>query len=150
MRIDSLKTNLRNIVLLAKEYNEKINTVESQDANRIKLAIKENKSVDNYDRHFLSVILDIKKTILRQIDYFAKKMLEEFAKSGQEELDIDPNKVEIARKELTSKEFNLLGALYTLQVYRQHLERDEKGNYREVKIVEIEPELDKFITSVSM
>ena len=149
MRIDPLKTNLRHVVLLAKEYSEKINGLESQDASRIKLAIKENMPVNNYDRHFLSTVLEIKEGILTQIDYFSKKILENFAKSGQRILDIDTDKVEDARKKLTSKEFNLLGALYTLQVHRQHLERDKKGNYREVKIVEIEPAVDKFITIAS-
>ena len=144
MRIESIQSHLRTVALLAKEYNAKINASEVQEIRRLESVINNGHRISKYERLFLKAVRDIKQTILEQIDFFAKKLVEQFAKYDEGRLDIDERKVAIARRCLSKDEFDLLGSLFKFQVYQQHLEK-RRGRYREVKITELEPELERFV-----
>lgn len=148
MRIDFLKSNLGHIVLLAKEYKEKITAREVSDIERLHQNLETQERISAYDREFLSAVRDIKCSILRQVEFFAKKMLDEFATDDKSIFEVDTEKVELARKLLTTKEMDVLGSVYKLIFTEQCLERDEDGKYRKVAFREIEPALDEFVDSV--
>ncbi len=148
MKIDSIKTNLRNIVLLAKEYKEKVSSSDFQEARRIQEKVDANdydEEINPFEKSFLEAIHDITRTVLRQIDYFSKKILDEFAKPDRDIYDIDKKKVKKASKQLSKKEYELLGSLYEMQVNNHYKGVSRKGKYKEVDIEEIIPELNKFV-----
>ena len=153
MKINSLKANLRNIVLLAKEYKEKVSNSDFEEVKRIQEEIDsdyDDEGINSFDRKFAEAVYDSTRITLKQIDYFSKKILDEFAKPDQEEFDIDKKKVEKARKNLSKEEFDVLGSLYQFQVNNHYLGVNKNGKYKEAKIKEIVPGLNKFVKKASV
>lgn len=150
MKIDLIKSYLRHIVLLAKEYKEITNENEREDIKRIQSTIHDEREVSKYDRDFLNAVNGTKNRILTQIDFFTKKLVCEFALPEQMVIDIDPNIVKIAKIGLSNSELNLLIAVLKFQVLQQHLEKNTNGEYRLVPLEEIVPKLDKFVDYASI
>lgn len=148
MRIELLKSDLRNVALLAKEYREEITPSEADEAKHLQQLVEQGGKVAIYDKVFLDTVKGIKFVTHKQFEYFAKKMLDEFAVDGKEIMDIDTKKVELARKLLSPQEMSLLTFLFKLIVAEQKLGKDHDEKYREVDFSEIEPALDKFVDSV--
>lgn len=148
MNVKSVKSYLRHVALLAKEYRKKVTPSEDDEAKHLQKAVDLGNEVAVYDKLFLDTIRDIKQTVHRQFEYFSKKILDESAVDGKEVMDIDAKKVELARKLLSSQEMSLLRFLFELIVTEQKLGKDEQRKYREVNFNEIEPALDRFVDSV--
>ena len=149
MRIDFLKSNLRHIALLAKECREKITPLEALDVHHLQQTLEQGERVSTYDRTFLTAVSDIKRLIHQQLDFFSKKIINEFATDDKSVMDIDPEKVELARKLFSPQEMSLLTFLFKLIVTEQKLGKDDDERYREVAFSEIEPALDKFVQLAS-
>lgn len=145
MKIDQVRSTLRHIVLLAREYKEKIPPSEANEIRRLRSNTGEDLS--RYDRQYLEAIEEIQQTILDQIEHFAKNLLDQFATKVKSTFDIDPNKVRYVRAQLTPNEIDLLGDLYEMQVQRQLYEQDKKG--KPVKAQDMEPKLSKLISTAS-
>lgn len=148
MQIDSIKTKLRHLVLLVKEYKDiRVTEEEEKEANRIQAKIDNKESINIYESQFLMAIWKIKRDILKELDYHSKKLLDEFElyESKDEPMEIDERKVEFARKQLTKEEFDLLGSFYKLIVREQHLEKENKDGFPKVKIRDISSQLDEFL-----
>ena len=146
MKIDQIRSTFRHIVLLAREYREKIAPDETNEINRLR-SKNTHEGLGTYDRQYLEAVEEIQQRILDQIEFFAKQLLDQFATKVKSTYDVDPNKVEYARKELTLVELSLLGDLYEMQVQKQVYEKDKKG--KPVKAVELEPKLHKLISTAS-
>ncbi|GEM_PF-5068093 len=150
MNVHPVKSCLRNIVLLAKEYKEITNGREREDINRIKNAVCNGGQISRYDKDFLGTVNGAKRNVLAQIDFFTKKLVCEFALPDELVINIDPLKVKFAMVNLSNYERNLLISILKFQVLQQHLEKDKKGKYRAVSIEEILPELDRFADCASI
>jgi hypothetical protein len=148
MNVQPIKSYLRHVALLAKEYRENITPSEADEAKHLQQLVDRGGTVAVYDKLFLDTVRGIKLSTHKQLEYFAKKMLDEFAVEGKEVMDIDTKKVELARKLLSSQEMSLLRFLFELIVAEQKLGKDKGKKYREVDFSEIEPALDRFVDSV--
>ncbi len=151
MKIDSIKTNLRNIVLLAKEYKEKVSPLDFQEARRIQEKINNgdyDEEISPFEKGFLEAIHDATRAVLRQIDYFSKKILDEFVKPDRDIYEVDKKKAKKARRKLSKQELEVLSSLYQMQVNNHYKGVNKKGKYKEVDIEEIVPELNKFVGKV--
>lgn len=119
MNVNSIKANLRNIVLLAKEYKE---CIQEKDE-----------------------ISSTAQTTLKQVDFFSKRILSEFELRGKKEFEIDYNQAKKVRRKLSPDELYLLKYIYDMQINNHYLGIDEAGAYKEVKIEEIVTGLNEFV-----
>ena len=151
MKIDLLRNNLRHIVLLAKEYNEKIS--DSLDPKIKELnATRYNESEMNYYDSKSLVVLKVEKKkiqtdIYKQVAYCAEKIFLEFTKpfSRAYKVEIDLNQINALKSTLTPGEFIFLKQLYELYCDLENL-RSKKINIEQDSGIEvIEPEIDELM-----
>ena len=153
MKIDVVRLNLANIVLLAKEYREKVPLSIDDEIKQLKgkLKFKEEDGVSSYDRKYLN---DSKKErrknrnhIFKQIIYFTEKTLLQFGKKGSEPRAIETSqkKVDRAKKDLTKDEVNLLGAMYELYINLMNLQWYRLEEYKPKKVRELKQVFMKMI-----
>lgn len=131
MKIDSIKTNLRNIFLLAREYREKISVSIDNEIKELTDVMKNHRDINEYDRQFYEAVMDDKKIFFEQIIYFAERILIELAKrkpTGEllwgynNELFFDAEKFKLVSKELTKDEVMLLEAAKELILNPKNVE----------------------------
>jgi hypothetical protein len=147
MKIDVVRLNLANIVLLAKEYREQVPVSIDDEIRQLKKELKykekEDENSSSYDRKYLE---DLKKDrrksrnhIFKQIIYFTEKTLLQFGRKGSEPRDIETNqkKVDSAKKDLTKDEINLLGALYELYINLMNFQWYRLEEYKPKKVREL-------------
>ena len=108
MKIDSIKTNLRNIVLLAEEYKEEVPNSLDKEIKETEVAIKNGRDLNEYDKQFFNTIQQYKRNNFEQIIFFAERVFIELAareKDGRytrgfnSEFFIDKNKFNSLMKE---------------------------------------------------
>ena len=143
MNINSVKANLRNIVLLTKEYREKVTASDLQTLEHVQ-------ETDKANPELVKEVYGTAQTTLRQIDFFAKKILNEFALQNKKEFEIDYKHAKQARRRLSPDELHLLKYLYDMQTNHHYLGIDESGKYKQVKVEEIVPSLNEFTEKVSL
>ncbi len=127
MKIDSIKQNLQNLVLLGKEYREKVSPQEEEEIKNIRIAVENEKTISEYDKQFYNTIQSYRKNWLEQIVYFSERAFLEFGEKDRQgryvwdykkQLVLDPKKIEQATKLLTKDEseflFNLVHTLLFL------------------------------------
>lgn len=147
MKIDVVRSNLANIVLLAKEYREQVPVSIDDEIRQLKKEIKykekEDESSNSFDRKYLN---DLKKErrksrnhIFKQIIYFTEKTLLQFGEKGSEPRAIETSqkKVDRAKKDLTKDEINLLGALYELYINLMNFQWYRLEKYKPKKVREL-------------
>ena len=138
MKIDSLKTNLRNIVLLAKEYKEEIPKHVQEEIKSIQTALKDKHEINEYDRQFFNATQEHRRKIFEQIIYFIEEVFMELAKRDpggkslwgrNHEYILDVNKFNSAMKALTKEESRLLESASNLIL---HPEKFKLGDFESV------------------
>ena len=149
VNILNIRGNLKTIVLLGREYHEKVNPSEDEGARNILTKMHNGQEINQYERQFLQSVFEAKQVILNQINFFAKKLIDEFDVDGQLVLDIDQEKVDYILQKLTPYEKKILVFLYQLQVREQHLENPKKGVYKKLKIEDIDEDLSRLVQLAS-
>ncbi len=127
MKIDSIKQNLQNLVLLGKEYREKVSPQEEEEIKNIRVAVENEKTVSEYDKQFYNTIQSYRKNWLEQIVYFSERAFLELGEKDRndhyvwdykKQLVLDRKKIEQVTKLLTKDEseflFNLVHTLLFL------------------------------------
>ena len=153
MKPETIKSNLRHIVLLAKEYKEKIPDSINNEIIQLQTAIRNGDGLNKYDRNYYHSLRKEKHKIERdtyqQIIYFAEKILLQLTKPLARSfiIDFDQEKIDAVLKELSKEEGNLLGTLYELQFNLEELECYKKGVYKHSEIKELKPEINKVMDS---
>ena len=136
MKIDSIKTNLRNIVLLAEEYKEEVPNSLDKEIKETEVAIKNGRDLNEYDKQFFNTIQQYKRNTFEQIIYFAERVFLELAareKDGRytrgfnSEFFIDKNKFNSLMKILPKDEAKLVESacdmLLNTENFRPHMEK---------------------------
>ena len=117
MEISAIKSNLKNIVLLAKEYKGEVPDSVAKEVANIGEAVENKQAINDYDRQFFNTIQSYRKNWLDQIVYFGERIFLELAqkdKSGRYSRDykgvfvLDKTKVEEAIKKMTQDETALM------------------------------------------
>lgn len=152
MKIDLLKTNLRHIVLLAKEYREKIPDSVDDEILKIENALGNDNEVSQYDRQYLYNAKQEKNTadseIHKQIIYFAEKILMTFTKPFARcyRIEIDDRKLDEAIKHLSKDEIRLLLSVFELysRIEEVDCERTAKSQIKPIAKF-LKPEIEKII-----
>lgn len=151
MKIETIKSNLRNIVLLAKEHKEKIPDSVNIEIAEMETAIRNGNGLNQYERRYYRTLKQEKhkaeRDISQQLIYFVEATLCEFTKPGACSyiLEFDDEKIDEARKNLSQEEINLLGELYELHCNLEELECYKKGVYRYSEVKELKPEINKLV-----
>lgn len=155
MKIDVVRANLENIVLLAKEYREKVPISIDDEIKQLKKEIKykqnEEEGSSSYDRKYLENLKkERRKTrnhIFQQIIYFTEKTLLQFGKKKSDPRGIETNqkKVDKAIKHLTKDEINLLGSLYDLYINLMNFQWYRLEKYKPEKVRELKSVFMKII-----
>ena len=153
MKIDSLKTSLRHLVLLAKEYKEKIPDSLNEEIAELERPVKSGFGLDEYDKQYLLELRDqryqAEEDLFKQLIYFTEKLLSEFSKPLNRgwQFEIDQEKVSEALKSLSKEEIELL---YSLWEFHKEIEwRDcyTKDIYKPSEIQELKPEISNVMKS---
>ena len=141
MQIAAVKTGLRNLVLLAHEYRDRIPHEIDEEIKELKGQLKFGASDEN---SFTSERLrDLKKErkcvgddIFKQLIYFIEKTLLEFAtkKSKTRSIKVKTSKVDKIRKQLSKVELDLLSRAYGLHTSLQNQKWYLEGDYKPQKV----------------
>ena len=114
MRIELIKSSLRNVKLLAKEYKEALPQDIEDEVNQLKIRISNRLRVDDYERQFLIDCRETKRNFFRQVLFWSVKLFNEIdnsvAISNIEHISQD--KFDLVFKELSSEEMDLLGLVW--------------------------------------
>jgi len=149
MKIDSLKTHLRHLVLLAKEYQEKVPDSLNEEIAELESPTKHGLEIDEYSRQRLTdlrqEIHQNEEDLFKQLTYFGEKILCGFSKTlGRGfQFEIDRDKINEALKHLSKDEIGLLSALWEFHISIEELECYKKGTYNPSEVKELKPEIAK-------
>ena len=116
MNIDLIKSSIRNIESLGREYRERIPEETEIEIDQLKSKIKSGYKISPYDKQFLADTRQIKRDIFKQVSFWAVKLFNEIDNSvGAHTIEyIDPSRVTLALKELPPKEGDFIGLAWEL------------------------------------
>ncbi len=149
MKIDSLKTSLRHLVLLAKEYKEKIPDSSNEEISELEKPVESGLGLDEYSKQRLIDLRQEKRQneedLFKQLVYFTEKLLSEFSKPFNRgwHFEIDQDKITEALKSLSGEEVQLLNSIWELYKGIEELECYKTGAYKPSEIKELKPEISK-------
>ena len=149
MKIDLLKTNLRHLVLLAKEYKEKLPDSLNEEITNLEEPVKSGLGLDEYNKQRLLQLRDeryqAEEDLFKQVVYFAEKILCGFSETLDRgwHFKIDQEKVAETLKHLSKEEIELLSSIWELHKNIEELECYKKGVYKHSEVEELKPEISK-------
>ena len=153
MKIDLLKTGLRQLVLITKEYKEKIPDSFNEEIQELEKPVKSGLGIDTYDKQCLLQLKDerdqAEKDLFKQLIYFTEKILCGLSKpfSRGFHFEIDHEKVREALKSLSQKEVELLSSLWEFHKSIEGLDCYTKDVYKPSEVKELQPEISRVMES---
>ncbi|MBI3591261.1 MAG: hypothetical protein HY094_07805 [Candidatus Melainabacteria bacterium] len=115
--LNSLRENLNNIVLLAKEYKEEIPQHIEEEIKSLESVVKSGHKINEYDRQFFNATQEHRRKIFDQIIHWAERAFIDLAKidskgkfiwGSNKEFILDIDKFNLMMKTLTKSEADLL------------------------------------------
>ena len=141
MRIDYIKANLKNIVLLAKEYKEKIPDHLSQEMQKIDDVVSREHTVSEYDKQFYINVQREKIPIFNQIVYFGKEILLLLSKSLDRKriIEIDWDKVHELKNCLSNRQLNVISKMLEILLIPENekCENEDSDEKQLEKLIDI-------------
>ena len=131
MEISAIKSNLKNIVLLAKEYEKEVPDDLGKEVDEITRAVADKRTISDYDRQFYNTVQSYRKNWLEQAVYFGERIFLElaqkdklgrYAKDYKGALALDKTKIEEARKKLTPDENALIEFMNLIIFLPEHFD----------------------------
>ena len=153
MKIDLLKTHLKHLVSLVKEYKEKIPDSLNEEIQELEKPVKSGLGIDTYDKQYLLQLKDeryqAEEDLFKQLIYFVEKILCELSKpfSRGFHFEIDPEKVREVIKSLSEKELELLSSLWEFHKSIEGLDCYTKDVYKPSEVKELQPEISRVMKS---
>lgn len=154
MLVDATKTYLKNIVLLAREYKEKIPGSDRCELKNIRDAYEGGNRISTYDGEFFNAVQEEKNKIYNQVIFWGENLLPCFTSPMARSFSFKLNQdyISCARKILSSQEFELLTLtikILTMPERIRSLNRDDEEKLLE-KLMDIGMAIDPDNLSYSL
>lgn len=154
MQIAAVKTGLRNLVLLAQEYRDRVPNETNEEIKELKGQLKFGASDENSftNERLHGLKKERRKTrndIFKQLIFFIEKVLFEFATKNASpgSIKIKESRVDKVRKSLSKAEIDLLSDAYSLYNSLRNRKWYRKGEYEPKEVRGFKDEVLKVIDS---